>query len=332
MPLSIVRDDISRMRADAIVVPTDAVRSGDGGADLAVHKAAGPELDAACASFVPLEPGEVQVTGGYALPCRYVIHTFGPIWRGGDSGEVDVLRRCISRSLDEARALGCRSVAVPLIATGTYGFPRELALSASIDAIRSFLEDNEIDVRLVVYDKESYEIGIERRLSIKQFIDDRYVSGLREIGTDLDAQDMIVAAEEAKFAAPAPMMPLAARSLSDLVDQVDESFSQMLLRKIDERGMSDVECYKRANIDRRHFSKIRSDVHYSPKKNTVLALAIALRLTLDETRDLLLKAGYALTRSSVTDIIIEYHITEGRYDIFEVNEDLFQFDQRTLGA
>ena len=318
MPIKIIRQDITKIKCDAIVDPTDIHYSHGGGVDAAIHEAAGAELYHACVEQGALEVGKAVITSAFSLPCKYVIHTVGPRWRGGENGEESLLRSCYLESLKLATANKCKSIAIPLIASGTFGFPKDKVLKIAVDEISNFLLENEMLVYIVVFDKTSYSISEKLFSDVTSFIEDTY--------------------EDERFLFKAKRMemcdcaPCPSGSLDDMLSQIDESFSQMLLRKIDERGMTDAECYKKANIDRKLFSKIRSDVHYKPSKPTAIAFAISLELTLSETEDMLKKAGFALSHSNKFDIIIEYFISKGNYNIFEINEALFAFDQSLLGA
>ncbi len=336
MPLRMVREDLTRLQADALVNATDPAYSGSGGVDAALHRAAGPGLDRACARLDPCPPGEVRLTRGYALPCRYVIHTVGPRWQGGGQGEEALLRACYRRSLELARAKGCRSVAFPLIAADAFGYPKALALRTAIDEISRFLLENEMEVTLAVFGDDTTALGRKLFGDVAEFIDQHYVDRHRLTRSQMFREDTVGNAIRRPMApppvgAPAPAAA-AVPSLESMLRQLDESFSQMLLRKIDERGMTDAQCYKKANIDRKLFSKIRKDVHYRPSKSTALAFAVALELDLEETRELLGKAGFALSRSSIFDVILEYFIRCGNYNIYEINEALFLYDQSLLGG
>ncbi len=343
MPLKIIRNDITKVKCDAIVNAAKSSLLGGGGVDGAIHKAAGRELLAECRKLGGCAVGQAKITGGYRLPCRYVIHTVGPVWNGGQSGEENLLRSCYRSSLELAKAHGCQSVAFPLISSGNYGYPKDRALKAAMDEISSFLLENDMLVFLVIYDKDSFQIGGKLFADIRSFIDDKYVEERKSflIRRNREGESNMLpqaaaapsAADIPTEAAPAAFSPAAQKParLEDILQQVDESFSQMLLRKIDEKGMTDSQCYKKANVDRKLFSKIRSDIHYHPSKTTALAFAVALELNLAETKDMLMKAGYALSRSSKFDLIIEYFISAGNYDIFEINEALFAFDQVLLG-
>ena len=345
MPIQIVRNDITKMQVDAIVNAANNTLLGGGGVDGCIHRAAGKGLLEECKTLGGCETGQAKITKGYNLPCKYVIHTVGPIWHGGNAGEKALLESCYRSSLELAKAYGCETVAFPLISAGVYRYPKAQALQVAVDSITSFLIENDMLVYIVIFDKSSFQIGEKLFSDIASYIDDKYVETNFEFihtRTDEAGQSVllgetnILPAESESVAMSAPYSPTAsapkAASLQDMVDQIDESFSQMLLRKIDEKGMTDAQCYKKANVDRKLFSKIRSDIHYRPRKTTAIAFAVALELDLDETKDMLMKAGFALSHSNKFDIIIEYFISRKNYNIFEINEALFAFDQSLLGA
>ena len=334
MPLRIVRNDITKMKVDAIVNAANKTLLGGGGVDGAIHKAAGMRLLAECMTLGGCDTGKAKITKGYKLPSRYVIHTVGPVYVDGTHGEKVLLESCYRESLMLAKENGCESVAFPLISSGVYGYPKDQALKVAIDVISDFLLKNDMTVYLVVFDRAAFNIGEKLFSDIAEYIDDKYVSDhidsrvermRRAEGNRTFARTLAAKCEEC-CAAPF------GDDLDAILSEIDESFSQMLLRKIDEKGMTDAECYKKANIDRKLFSKIRSDVNYKPSKPTAIAFAISLELTLSETAELLKKAGFALSHSNKFDIIIEYFISRGNYNVFEINEALFAFDQCLLGA
>ncbi len=338
MPLQIVRNDITNMKVDAIVNAAKNSLLGGGGVDGCIHRAAGPKLLAACRALGGCETGSAKITKGYDLPCRYVIHTVGPVYRDGCHGEREQLISCYRSSLALAKKARCKTVAFPLISSGVYGYPVDQALGIAVDTISAFLLENEMTVYIVIFDKKAYRISETLYTDIQAYINGRCA----------DAQTARPCASMRPRKAMRPSAPIhraveqaapeaaefcaEARTLEDAVKQLDESFSEMLLRKIDQSGMTDVQVYKKANIDRKLFSKIRSDRRYKPSKPTVLAFAMAVELAVEETKELLMKAGFALSHSSKFDIIIEFFISRGNYNIFEINEALFAFDQNLLGA
>lgn len=339
MPMTIIRNDITKMPVDAIVNAANTALKMGGGVCGAIFSAAGAEmLQEECDRIEKCGIGEAVITKGYNLPAKYIIHTLGPIWRGGNSGEKNLLRKCYINSMTIAKQHECKSIAFPLISSGIYGYPKDQALRIAISAISEFLIDHEMMVYLVVYDKNAFVLSGKLFSAIERYIDDKYVeehlaNKSRRTLQYFEYQEHDALQDEYKIGdvcAPAPakeMIP----SLEDIISHLDESFSQTLLRLIDKKGMTDVETYKRANIDRKLFSKIRSGKGYNPSKATAIALAVALRLDLDETRSLLGKAGYTLSRSSKFDVIIQYFIEQGNYNIHEINEALFAFDQALLG-
>jgi len=343
MPIQIIRNDITRVRADAIVNAANGRLAPGGGVCGAIHAAAGPELAEECSRLGGCATGQAKITRGYRLPSRYVIHTVGPVWQGGQSGERDALTSCYISSLRLARANGCRSVAFPLISAGIYGYPADQAMRVAMDAIRDYLLsiDDDMEVWMVVFSRESVRIGARLTDSLRQYIDDHYVDAHRDSRRRMAPRPSLrIEDSQMPGHRPAPsQMPLMeavycepADSLEEALGQIDEGFSGMVLRKIAEKGMKNADCYKKANLDRKLFSKISNDPHYHPKKPTALALAVALELSLAETRELLLKAGLALSPSEKFDIIVEFFISHGNYDIFEINEALFTYDQPPLGV
>ena len=331
MPLQIVRNDITKMKVDAIVNAANSSLLGGGGVDGCIHRAAGPELLAECETLHGCETGNAKITKGYRLPCKYIIHAVGPRWRDGQHGEREKLISCYRTSLALAKKYGCESVAFPLISSGIFGYPKEQALKVAIDTISGFLLDNDMTVYIVIFDRKAYQISGKLFADIAAYIDDRYVDEHTDSRFDRLSR---LRSLEAGECGCAPAAPMAAKSLSldEALGQIDESFSEMLLRKIDEKGMTDAQCYKKANIDRKLFSKIRTDKSYKPSKPTVIAFAIALELPLGEMKDMLMKAGFALSHSNKFDIIVEYFIEHGNYNVFEINEALFAFDQSLIGA
>jgi O-acetyl-ADP-ribose deacetylase len=340
MPLTIIRNDITEMRVDAIVNAANTALQMGGGVCGAIFKAAGAhQLQAACNKLAPIQVGEAVITPGYQLPAKYIIHTAGPIYSDGKHGEEGLLRSCYINSLKCALENGCRSVAFPLLSSGIYGYPKAEALQVGTAAIQNFLANHDMDVSLVVFDKAAFQVSERLLGEVASYIDEYYVE--RRKGTRRKLLDVESRAFDEIELIPyqAPMseemesileVPIA--GIDDLVGSLDEPFSAALLRLIDAKGKTDVEVYKRANLDRKLFSKIRTSKGYMPSKRTAIALAIALELNLDETDDLLERAGYALSRSQKFDVIVEYFIVHNRYNIHEINEVLFTYDQPLLGG
>ena len=357
MPFEIVRNDIVQMRVDAIVNTANPRAVVGSGTDAAIHAAAGPELLEARKKIGRIAVGQAAVTPGFGLDAKYVIHTVGPVWRGGLFGEAKLLHSCYESALKLAVEHGCRSVAFPLISTGNYAFPKEKALQIAISVFGEFLMEQEMQIYLVVFDRNAFRLSEKLFYSVSSYIDEHYVEekAAKEYAAEysrfspysrdreLDAEMLPErgrgwkperAAEPKCCAAmPAPMEPYApGLSLDKLLAEVDAGFSETLLKLIDKSGKKDSYIYKKANISKQHFSKIRNNPAYQPTKPTAIALALALELDLEQTRDLIGRAGYALTNSSKFDVIICYFIERKIYDVMEINLALYEFDQSLLGA
>ncbi|GHV39772.1 hypothetical protein FACS1894187_20120 [Synergistales bacterium] len=326
MPFAIVRNDITKMKVGAVVNAANTGLQMGGGVCGAIFKAAGArELQAACDALSPIKTGEAVITGGFKMSAKFVIHAAGPVYRDGKSGEEALLRSCYKNSLKLAVENDCESIAFPLISSGIYGYPKEEALHVATTAIDEFLSDNDMNVYLVVFDKNAFAVSKKLLGAVQSYIDENYVDERYDAGYER----VLLEAERVTLKAPKAAAVL--HRLDDIVGRLDEPFSVTLLKLIDAKGKADTEVYKRANIDRKLFSKIRTTKNYTPSKKTAVALAIALELSLPETEDLLERAGYALSKSVKFDVIVEYFIKSGKYDIFEINEVLFYHDQQLLG-
>lgn len=365
MPLKIIRQDITKIVCDAIVNPTNRHMEPGGGADLAIHEAAGPELYEYCQKLGGVEVGGAKITPAFELPCKYVIHTAGPDWYRVDNPE-ELLVSCYRESLLLAVKHGCESVAFPLISSGSYGYPKDKVLKVATNVISDFLFENELMVYLVVFDKKAYEISNKIFSGVSAYIDDNYIAehceeaiiqnkewygeddfncsvrksaiikrrntALGEIKSKKLASPQIFKAPGCE-SAPMQAMCIPTESLDDMIKKMDKGFAETLFYYIDKKGLTDVECYKRSNVDKKTFSKIKCNKNYKPSKVTAVSFAIGLKLDIDETNHLLNTVGMSLSRSELFDVIIKYFITSGEYEtIFDVNEVLYKFDQVLLGV
>lgn len=332
MPFTIVRQDITKMKVDAIVNAANTNLQMGGGVCGAIFKAAGPkELQKACDAVAPIMTGGAAITPGFQLLAKYVIHAAGPVYHHWNKSQSKAyLHSAYIEALKLATEHGCESIAFPLISSGIYGYPKAEALQVATGAITDYLADHDVDVYLAVFDKASFSVSEALLGEIASYIDEHYVD------THQYRRSQLLSVEkEALNECQAPSefpVGISQPDILNLMDNLDEPFSDTLLKLIDSKGKTDVEVYKKANIDRKLFSKIRTGKGYTPKKPTILALAVALELNLGETDELLERAGYALSHASKFDVIVEYFIIHKRYNIFEINEVLFEYDQPLLGA
>ncbi len=347
MPFEIIRHDITKLWVDAIVNAASRHPQVGPGVDLAIHRAAGPRLLEARQAIGYIEPGSAAITPAFDLEARFVIHAATPVWEDGQHREPELLRRAYDHCLDLAEAHGCGSIAFPLLAAGNHGFPKDLALQIAISAFSSFLLEHEMQIYLVVFDGKAFKLSEQLFRDVASYIDENYVDTCR--------RDMYGAADEfrrnrrreaaicetavlreslpcAPMAAPKVAPKPKAASLEDMLKQADAGFTETLLKLIDQSGKKDSEIYKKALLTKQHFSKIRNNPNYKPTKPTAIALALALELDLEATKDLIGRAGYALTNSSKFDLIIRYFIEQGNFNVVEINIALYEFDQPLLGA
>ena len=369
MPFLLVRNDITKMNVDAVVNPANTRLMQGAGTSRAIFLAAGEyRLTRACRKKGHCPVGEAVMTDGFRLPARYIIHAVGPVWEGGNSGEEQFLRSAYTESMKLAAAHGLDSVAFPLLSSGSYGYPKIEAMRVAVSAINDYLlsdDSPDMTVYLVLYDRDAMAVSSRLFDSVREYVDDNYIDEHYEeycatcigrfgrtadcsedmngdVPDGIPSENSMLQQEERSF----PMVNDSAvrykcdtlqpwqdeaLSLDEMLNRAGESFADMLLRLIDEREMTDAQAYKKANIDRKLFSKIKNNPGYTPTKKTILAFALALELSKDETDDLLMKAGYALSNSSKFDVIITYFIMNNIYDVFKINEVLFAYDQPLLG-
>ncbi|MGI6443238.1 MAG: macro domain-containing protein [Synergistaceae bacterium] len=343
MSFTIIQQDITKLKVDAIVNAANSELKMGGGVCGAIFKAAGAKnLQAACDKLSPVKTGEAVITPGFSLPANYVIHAVGPVYQEQYKEQNrEELFSAYTNSLKRAIENKCESVAFPLISSGIYGYPKDEALKVATSAIKNFIGKHDIDVTLVVFDKSTFVISRELYGAIASYIDEHYIDThtddrrvlldvereaiYRSDNKDVKYNQLISKKNRPSYIAPEV-------HIDDFVENLEESFSQMLLKMIDNKKTTDVAVYKRANIDRKLFSKIRSNKNYKPSKRTVISLAIGLELSLNETDRLLKRAGYALSHAAIFDVIIEYFILNKEYDIFAINQVLFEYDQVLLGS
>lgn len=330
MPFDIVRNDITNMQVDAIVNAASRLPRVGAGVDSAIHKKAGPSLLAARKEIGYIRPGTAAITPGFGLGAEYVIHAATPTWIDGAHGEAEALRSAYDMSLALAAERGCDSIAFPLLASGNHGFPKQKVLQVAVAAFSEFLMENEMQIYLVVFGKESLRLSEKLVHNVACYIDENYVDAYEQtlrpryqMSRNLEMSDVCMAS-----------MPCEESSLSldEYIKNKDAGFTETLLSLIKKKGLKNATVYKRANISKQHFSKLINDPNAKPSKQTAIALSLALELNLDATRDLIGRAGYALTNSSTFDLIIRYFIEHGQFNVIKINIALYEFDQSLLGA
>ena len=368
MPFQIIRNDITKVKADAIVNTANPKPVIGGGTDSAIYKAAGEKLLLKERQAIgDIAPGQAAHTNAFHLEAKYIIHTVGPAWIDGEHGEREILHSCYANSLNMAAELSVGSIAFPLIATGVYGFPKDEALQIALAEINKFLLTHDMKVILVVFDRRAFELSGKLVGDIEEYIDEHSVKLARAAEYDgeygyererhsrrdgyfgnstlfpdrLEADTFDEASEEPDTdgiaaqgiaAAPSALLDdISGKSLDEVLENGEDTFQQRLFKLIDESGMDDVTVYKKANIDRKVFSRIRCKEDYKPKKKTAVAFAIALRLDMPTMLDLLSRAEIAFSPSNKFDLIITYFITNKVYDIYEINAALFKYGQPILG-
>lgn len=392
MAFRLVRNDITKMKVDIIVNTANTAPIVGAGCDTAIYNAAGYEqLINARREIGIIETGEVAITPAFNLDAKYIIHAVSPRFIDGNEGEEQLLRNCYRNSLNLAAEKGAKSIAFPLISTGSFGYPKEEGLRIALDEINAFLISHDMEVYVVVFDEKSTTIGNRVYPGLESYIDRHYVEekkkeeyhfdgavsyqapmaarlsepmpGASESATDKSRRnkpsvlsnilgrksgmkedrrysDSLKADESFDFDEPMQPMEEALectvakensvfifdeeyeRRLADRIKHSSDTFSEYLLYLISSRGMKNSDVYKAALVNKKTFSKIKNNPDYHPNKMTAMCLCVGARLNLDETKDLLTRAGFALSPCDKTDIIFSFFIENEVYDIFEIDIQL----------
>ena len=338
MSFRIVYTDITQLKVDAIVNPTDRFYSGGGGVDRLIHIMCGAPLNIATAELPDLHLGEAKATPGFALPCKYIIHTSGPKWRESHFLEISLLGSCYRNSVQLAYNLGCRSIAFPLISSRGKHFPKEQALTTAINAILECVDEYpDMDIILTIYGKWAENIPASFFERLTEYLYATYEPDEIQIEGDEEYCQYGMVAEETVTCGD---LEESGRSfIKDLLDnptqknldkvEVDENFAEMLNRLIEERQTKTNDILDALDISAAALSKLRNGKN-NPSKLTVFALAIFFRLSIEETKDMLMKAGYAFNPSSMQDIIVSGLIREGIYDRYQIDDLLYALDLQVL--
>lgn len=355
MPLQIVRNDITKMKADAIVNATNEnLIPGGSGVDASIHAAAGEELAEALKKIGSCRTGGAVLTEAYGISqCKYIIHAVSPVWSGREE-EKQLLKQCYESIFRLAEEYGLQSIAMPVLAAGANGFPREAAYAAAAGAARKFLASgrDEVMIYLVLFGEDMMEISSRQNESVQQYITASYcemnhavLSGEREMrckrrprlfrdeaGSFASgrAQEIPYEPGEIQFSAPC-IMPDEAREEDDYAAQ-DKSFGEMCDWWMEKKHISISDFYSCANLSRSAFYYIRKNPQQMPKKTTAFACVIGLRLDIDQAKDLLMRAGITFSPYYKTDLIVRHYVEKGNYDIDRLNLELFEEDLAILGS
>ena len=384
MSLKIIRNDITKMNTEAIVNTANEKPTVGSGCDTAVYNAAGYDelLNYRKEKIGFVKEGDAFITPGFNLSAKYIIHAVSPRFAGEEETE-KLVRSCYKKSLELAKENNIKSIAFPLIATGSYGFPKEAGLRVALDEINKFLLKDDMEVYIVVFDPESTTLSAKISAKLEEYIDENYVeektgeeylhgyridtlyagSSLRsetsgkpkggreklskkdfspiKIGrkskdaspsfeeeevcdeSPIYVDSMMMLAEEDGEAEPFideyGLTPAATEALKKRLEHLSDTFSQYLMFLVEDKGLKAPEVYTGACVDKRTYSKIKKNIHYHPDKKTALCLCIGARLNIDQTKDLLAKAGYALSNSDMTDVIFQFFIENEIYSIVDLD-------------